>query len=101
VALRFHAPQIAEYTLTGHKHGQFDNLLATGKVTSSRFKATGRTSICARATPLASSCTRSGSFAPKPGARAATAIRIDDRARSEQADCPVFATCDRVALKPA
>jgi crotonobetainyl-CoA:carnitine CoA-transferase CaiB-like acyl-CoA transferase len=38
-ALGFLAPQIAEYTVTGHKHRQFGNLSSTGKVTGNRFKA--------------------------------------------------------------
>ena len=38
-ALAFIAPQIAEYTVTGHKHRQFGNLSSTGKVTGNRFKA--------------------------------------------------------------
>ena len=38
-ALAFLAPQIAEYTVTGHKHRQFGNLSSTGKVTGNRFKA--------------------------------------------------------------
>ncbi len=38
-ALSFLAPQIAEYTVTGHKHKQFGNLSSTGKVTGNRFKA--------------------------------------------------------------
>jgi crotonobetainyl-CoA:carnitine CoA-transferase CaiB-like acyl-CoA transferase len=38
-ALSFLAPQIAEYTVTGHRHGQFGNLSSTGKVTGNRFKA--------------------------------------------------------------
>jgi crotonobetainyl-CoA:carnitine CoA-transferase CaiB-like acyl-CoA transferase len=38
-ALGFLAPQIAEYTVTGHKHKQFGNLSSTGKVTGNRFKA--------------------------------------------------------------
>jgi len=37
-ALGFLAPQIAEYTVTGHKHRQFGNLSSTGKVTGNRFK---------------------------------------------------------------
>jgi crotonobetainyl-CoA:carnitine CoA-transferase CaiB-like acyl-CoA transferase len=38
-ALAFIAPQIAEHTVTGHKHRQFGNLSSTGKVTGNRFKA--------------------------------------------------------------
>lgn len=38
-ALGFLAPQIAEYTVTGHQHRQFGNLSSTGKVTGNRFKA--------------------------------------------------------------
>jgi crotonobetainyl-CoA:carnitine CoA-transferase CaiB-like acyl-CoA transferase len=38
-ALSFLSPQIAEYTVTGHKHRQYGNLSTTGKVTGSRFKA--------------------------------------------------------------
>ena len=38
-ALGFIAPQIAEYTVTGHRHRQFGNLSSTGKVTGNRFKA--------------------------------------------------------------
>ncbi|HVB16633.1 MAG TPA: CaiB/BaiF CoA-transferase family protein, partial [Stellaceae bacterium] len=38
-ALGFLAPQIAEFTVTGHKHRQFGNLSSTGKVTGNRFKA--------------------------------------------------------------
>ncbi len=38
-ALSFLAPQVAEYTVTGHKHKQFGNLSTTGKVTGNRFKA--------------------------------------------------------------
>jgi crotonobetainyl-CoA:carnitine CoA-transferase CaiB-like acyl-CoA transferase len=38
-ALGFLAPQIAEYTVTGHRHTQFGNLSSTGKVTGNRFKA--------------------------------------------------------------
>ena len=38
-ALGFLAPQIAEYTVTGHKHRQFGNLSSTGKITGNRFKA--------------------------------------------------------------
>ena len=38
-ALGFLAPQIAEHTVTGHKHRQFGNLSSTGKVTGNRFKA--------------------------------------------------------------
>lgn len=38
-ALGFLAPQIAEYTVTGHRHRQFGNLSSTGKVTGNRFKA--------------------------------------------------------------
>ena len=36
-ALAFIAPQIAEHTVTGHKHRQFGNLSSTGKVTGNRF----------------------------------------------------------------
>jgi crotonobetainyl-CoA:carnitine CoA-transferase CaiB-like acyl-CoA transferase len=38
-ALSFLSPQIAEYTVTGHKHRQYGNLSTTGKVTGSRFTA--------------------------------------------------------------
>ncbi|MBV9825546.1 MAG: CoA transferase [Alphaproteobacteria bacterium] len=38
-ALSFLSPQVAEYTITGHKHRQFGNLSSTGKVTGNRFKA--------------------------------------------------------------
>jgi crotonobetainyl-CoA:carnitine CoA-transferase CaiB-like acyl-CoA transferase len=38
-ALSFLSPQIAEYTVTGHKHRQYGNLSTTGKVTGNRFKA--------------------------------------------------------------
>ena len=38
-ALAFIAPQVAEYTVTGHKHRQFGNLSSTGKVTGNRFRA--------------------------------------------------------------
>ncbi len=38
-ALSFLSGQVAEYTVTGHKHRQFGNLSSTGKVTGSRFKA--------------------------------------------------------------
>ena len=38
-ALSFLSPQVAEYTVTGHKHRQYGNLSTTGKVTGSRFKA--------------------------------------------------------------
>jgi len=38
-ALSFLSPQVAEYTVTGHKHRQFGNLSSTGKVTGNRFKA--------------------------------------------------------------
>jgi crotonobetainyl-CoA:carnitine CoA-transferase CaiB-like acyl-CoA transferase len=38
-ALGFLAPQIAEYTVTGHRHRQFGNLSSTGKATGNRFKA--------------------------------------------------------------
>src|SRR5918912_1088967 len=38
-ALAFIAPQIAEYTVTGHQHRQFGNLSSSGKVTGNRFKA--------------------------------------------------------------
>src|SRR6185369_10103832 len=41
-ALGFLAPQVAEYTVTGHKHRQFGNLSSTGKVTGNRFKAADR-----------------------------------------------------------
>jgi len=42
-----------------------------------------------------------GDFAPKPGLNRCNGRRIDDRARCEQADCPVFEKCGRVPLKPA
>jgi crotonobetainyl-CoA:carnitine CoA-transferase CaiB-like acyl-CoA transferase len=38
-ALSFLSSQVAEYTVTGHKHRQFGNLSSTGKVTGNRFKA--------------------------------------------------------------
>ncbi|HEX3535309.1 MAG TPA: CoA transferase, partial [Stellaceae bacterium] len=38
-ALSFLSPQVAEYTVTGHKHRQFGNLSSTGKVTGNRFTA--------------------------------------------------------------
>ncbi|HEV8679997.1 MAG TPA: CoA transferase, partial [Stellaceae bacterium] len=38
-ALSFLSGQVAEYTVTGHKHKQFGNLSSTGKVTGNRFKA--------------------------------------------------------------
>jgi crotonobetainyl-CoA:carnitine CoA-transferase CaiB-like acyl-CoA transferase len=38
-ALGFLAPQIAEHTVTGHRHRQFGNLSSTGKATGNRFKA--------------------------------------------------------------
>jgi crotonobetainyl-CoA:carnitine CoA-transferase CaiB-like acyl-CoA transferase len=38
-ALSFLSPQVAEHTVTGHKHRQFGNLSTTGKVTGNRFKA--------------------------------------------------------------
>ncbi len=38
-ALSFLSPQIAEYTVAGHKHRQFGNLSTTGKATGNRFKA--------------------------------------------------------------
>jgi crotonobetainyl-CoA:carnitine CoA-transferase CaiB-like acyl-CoA transferase len=38
-ALSFLSGQVAEYTVTGHKHQQFGNLSSTGKVTGNRFKA--------------------------------------------------------------
>lgn len=38
-ALSFMSGQVAEYTVTGHKHRQFGNLSSTGKVTGNRFKA--------------------------------------------------------------
>jgi crotonobetainyl-CoA:carnitine CoA-transferase CaiB-like acyl-CoA transferase len=38
-ALSFLSGQVAEYTVTGHIHGQFGNLSSTGKVTGNRFKA--------------------------------------------------------------
>ena len=38
-ALSFLSPQVAEYTVTGHRHRQFGNLSTTGKVTGNRFKA--------------------------------------------------------------
>jgi crotonobetainyl-CoA:carnitine CoA-transferase CaiB-like acyl-CoA transferase len=38
-ALSFLSPQIAEYTVTGHKHRQYGNLSTTGKVTGNRFTA--------------------------------------------------------------
>jgi crotonobetainyl-CoA:carnitine CoA-transferase CaiB-like acyl-CoA transferase len=38
-ALSFLSGQVAEYTVTGHKHRQFGNLSSTGKVTGNRFKA--------------------------------------------------------------
>ncbi len=37
-ALGFLAPQVAEHTVTGHKHRQYGNLSSTGKVTGNRFK---------------------------------------------------------------
>ena len=38
-ALSFLSGQVAEYTVTGHRHRQFGNLSSTGKVTGNRFKA--------------------------------------------------------------
>ena len=38
-ALSFLSGQVAEYTVTGHKHRQYGNLSSTGKVTGNRFKA--------------------------------------------------------------
>src|SRR5258708_1158646 len=38
-ALSFLSSQVAEYTVTGHKHRQFGNLSSPGKATGNRFKA--------------------------------------------------------------
>ncbi len=38
-ALSFLGPQVAEYTVTGHRHRQFGNLSTTGKPTGNRFAA--------------------------------------------------------------
>ena len=38
-ALSFLSGQVAEHTVTGHKHRQYGNLSSTGKATGNRFKA--------------------------------------------------------------
>jgi crotonobetainyl-CoA:carnitine CoA-transferase CaiB-like acyl-CoA transferase len=38
-SLSFLGPQVAEYTVTGHRHGQFGNLSSTRKPTGNRFAA--------------------------------------------------------------
>ena len=40
-------------------------------------------------------------FCAESGLNRCNGRRIDDRARCEQTDCPAFASCARVPLKPA